>query len=95
MNFYLTIPNSIILISIIVYFIYEYFEGKQIKDEREEWIKLKTFEFVQKANTCTLLLLSIAYFFIPYINGMVIIMILIISSLYTEIAAKLYYKKKY
>ncbi|MBF0206624.1 MAG: hypothetical protein HQK53_07020 [Oligoflexia bacterium] len=95
MKLYLTIPNSIILISIIVYFIYDYFEGKQIKDEREEWIKLKTFEFVQKANTFTLLLLSIAYFFIPYINGIIIIMILIISSLYTEIAAKLFYKRKY
>ncbi|MBL6988594.1 MAG: hypothetical protein ISR65_02405 [Bacteriovoracaceae bacterium] len=95
MRFYLTTPNVIILLSIVVYFIYDYFDGKQIKDEREELIKLKTFEFVQKANTFALLLLSIAYFFTVYIDGMLIIVVLIVSSLYTEIFAKLYYRKKY
>ncbi len=95
MTFYFNWPNIVIFLSVIIYFIYDHFEGKQVKDEREEFIKLKTFEFVQKANTFTLLLLSAAYFFTPYINGLLVIFILILSSLYTEIAAKFYYRKKF
>lgn len=88
-------PNIIIFLSVIVYFIYDHFDNKQIKDEREEFIRLKTFEFVQKANTLSLLLLSAVYLFIPFINGMIVIFVLILSSLYTEIAAKIYYRRKY
>jgi len=93
MTFYFTWQNCFIFFSVVIYFFFDYFEGKQIKDEREELIKLKSFEFVQKANTLTLLLLSMAYFFTSYINGLVIIFILILSSLYTEIAAKIYFRK--
>lgn len=95
MTFYFNWPNIVIFLSVIIYFIYDHFEAKLIKDEREELIKFKTFELVQKVNTFTLLLLSLAYFFMPYINGLFIIFILILSSLYSEIAAKFYYRKKF
>lgn len=87
--------NFILFLSIIVYFIYDHFESKQVKDEREEFIKLKTYEFVQKVNTVTLLGLSTAYFFTSFISGLLIIFLLILSSLYMEILAKIYYRKKY
>ncbi len=94
MTLYFSWTNIIIFLSVIIYFLYDHFEGKHVKDEREEFIKLKTFEFVQRANTFSLLILSVAYFFTAYINGLLVIFILILSSLYTEIAAKFYYRKK-
>lgn len=95
MTFYFSWPNLVIFLSIIFYLIYDHFDSKQVKDEREELIRLKTYEFVQKVTMFTLLLLSAAYFFTQYINGALIIFILILASLYTEIVAKFYFRKKY
>lgn len=95
MQFYFTWPNIIIFLSVIVYFIYDHFDSKQIKDEREEFIRLKTFEFVQKTTTISLLILSAAYLFTPSIDGLFVIFILILSALYSEIAAKIFYRRKY
>jgi len=95
MTMYFTWPNIILIFSLIMYFVFDYFEKKRVKDEREELIRLKTYEFVQKANILALLLLSVAYFFTLSISGVFIIFVLILSSLYTEIAARFYYRKKY
>ena len=95
MTIYFTWPNIVIFLSVIVYFIFDHFEEKRVRDEREELIRLKTYEFVQKVNTFAFLLLSVAYFFIPDIEGILIIIILILSSLYTEIAAKIYYRQRF
>lgn len=95
MTIYFTWPNIILLLSVLVYFAYDHFEEKRLQDEREELIRLKTYAFVQKANTFALLLLSLAYFFTHDINGTLIIFILILSSLYTEMAAKIYFRKRY
>ncbi len=94
MDFYFSWQNVFIFLSVVIYFIYDYFDGKQIKDEREELIKLKTYSFVQKVNMAVLFLLSLAYFFIPFISGVIIIIALILSALYSEIIAKFYYRRK-
>lgn len=93
MDFYFSWQNLFVLLSIVIYFIYDYFDGKQVKDEREELIKLKTFALVQKVNMTALFLLSLVYFFVPFISGVIIIVVLILSSLYSEILAKIYYRK--
>lgn len=95
MTFHFDWSNIVIFLSVIIYFVYDYKDGKQIKDEREELIRLKTFEFVQRANTFALLLLSAAYFFTTYIHGLLIIFVLILSSMYTEIFSKIYFRRKY
>lgn len=95
MTIYFTWPNIIILLSVLLYFVYNHVEEKLIKDEREELIRLKTYAFAQKANTFALTMLSGAYFFLHEINGILILFILILSSLYTEMAAKFYFRRKY
>ena len=95
MAFHLNSYNVIILLSVAIYFIYDYIEGKRVKDEREELIQLKTFELVQKVNTFTLLLLAISFFFISPLNSFFVIFVLVLSSLYSEIIARAYYRKKF
>ena len=95
MSFHFSLPNVVILVSVIIYFIFDHFDKVEVNDEREELIRLKTFQVVQKVNTGTLLVLALSYFFFSYIPGLLIIFILILSSLYTEIGAKLYFRKKY
>lgn len=92
---YFSISNVIIFLSIAVYLVYDHYDAKRVSDEREEFLKLKTFDVVQKVNTFTLLFLAILYFFIPNISGPIVISVLIVSSLYTEIFAKLYFRKKF
>lgn len=95
MKIYFVLPNILILVSILIYFIFDYFDGRQVKDERYEFIRLKSFEFVQKTTLFALLALAITYLFIPFISGKLVIMILILASLYGEIGAKLYLRRKY
>jgi len=93
MSFHITWPNMVIFLSVVIYLIYDFFERKNILDEREELIKLKSFEFIQKVNTFTLFIFSLGYFFLKNIDGLLIISVLILSTLYTEIFSKLYYRR--
>jgi hypothetical protein len=84
-----------LLFTIIIYFIFEYFDERQIKDEREELIRLKTFELVHKVTTSTLCLLAILYFFVPWMPALYPLLAIVFSFLYTEIIGKLYFRKKF
>ncbi len=85
----------LLIITVIIYFIYDYFEGKQIKDEREELIRLKTYELVHKATTTTLCALAVLYFFFPGMPALYPVLAVVFSFLYTEIVGKIYFRKKY
>ncbi len=61
-----------LLITVGIYFIFEHFDEKQIKDEREELIRLKTFELVHKMTVATLCLITGAYLFFPEMTAAVI-----------------------
>ncbi len=87
--------RSLLLFTLVVYFIYDYFETKQIKDEREELIRLKTFELVHKTTTSTLCVMAVLYFFFPWIPALYPILAVILSFLYTEILGKIYFRRKY
>lgn len=84
-----------IFISVVIYFIFDYIDQKKIKDEREEFLKLKTFELIQKVTLFSVSLLSIAYVLYPEMPAYVPIIIIIICGMYTEIIGKTYLRKKY
>lgn len=90
-----TIYNVLILASIIIYFIFDFLEKRKIHDEREELIKLKTFELVQKTVTFSILGLSIVNFLYNELTAAIVIVVIILASLYTEIIGKLYFRKRY
>ena len=84
-----------IFLSVIIYFIYDYFDQKKIKDEREEFLKLKTFELIQKVTLFSVSILALAYFLYPAMPAFVPIIIIIICGMYTEIIGKAYLRRKY
>ncbi len=84
-----------ILISIAIYFIYYYLDEKKIKDEPEEFLKLKTFELVQKMTLFTVTFVSVIYFFYPSLPAFVPIILIVICSMYAEIIGKAYLRSKF
>lgn len=87
-------PFSLFLMaSVLGYFLYDYFEKKRVLDEREELIRLKTFCFVQRSSTFTLLILCSAYLYLKDLPGILVLLVMVLSSIYTEVAAKFYYRK--
>lgn len=84
-----------IIISVIVYFIFDYIDQKKIRDEREDFLKLKTFELVQKVTLFSVSLLSVAYVLYPAMPAYVPIIIIVVCGMYTEIIGKTYLRRKY
>ena len=82
-------------VSVVIYFSFDHFDGKRIKDEREEFIKLKTFELIQKVALAALTLLSALLMFYPAMPGYVAIIIFVFSFMYAEIVGKIYFRRKY
>lgn len=91
----LTYLRWILLITVVIYFIFDYFDEQLLKDEREEFIRLKTFELVHKVTTFALCAIAIAYTFFPWLNALYPILILILAYFYTELAGKIYYRRKF
>jgi hypothetical protein len=84
-----------IFASVVIYFIYDFLDRKKVKDEREEFLKLKTYELVQKVTLFTVSLLSVAYFLFPEMPAFVPIVLIVICSLYAEIFGKAYFRSKH
>ncbi|MCC2678361.1 MAG: hypothetical protein K0R29_937 [Pseudobdellovibrio sp.] len=84
-----------IFASVVIYFIYDYIDKKRIKDEREEFLVLKAFEWMQKISLFCMTLLSVIYLFYPDMPAYVPLIVLVITTMYTEIFAKLYLRRKY
>ena len=78
-----------------IYFIFEYFDEKQTNDEREELIRLKTFELVHKVTVTALCLVAGSYVFFPEMNALYPLLALMFSFFYTEIFGKLYFRRKF
>lgn len=83
-----------ILFSIAIYFIYGYLDEKKIKDQREEFLKLKTFELIQKMTLFTVTFVSIIFFY-PTLPAFVPIILIVICSMYAEIIGKAYLRRKF
>jgi len=94
MIFNLTWMNGFLLASMVIYFVFDFIDKRNIKDEREELIRLKSFEVVQKITILSLLVLSFACLFFPLLDGRLVILIIIMANLYSEIIAKIYLRNK-
>lgn len=82
------------LLSLAIYFLVDFLDGRRVKDEREELIQLKAFEFAHKASMGTLTILACLYIRYPWFDAQIVILALITSALYGEIAAKAFYRWK-
>lgn len=76
------------------YFVFDYFDAKRIKDEREELIRLKTFELVGKTTTATVTVLALVYAFYPRMDAFIPLLSLIAASMYSEILGKIFYRRR-
>jgi hypothetical protein len=56
---------------------------------------LKAFEWMQKISLFCMTLLSVIYLFYPDMPAYVPLIVLVITTMYTEIFAKLYLRRKY
>ncbi len=83
-----------LLITVAVYFVFEHFDEKQIKDEREELIRLKTYELVHKVTTMALCLIALTYCVFPWMNALYPVLALIFAFFYTEVLGKIYFRRK-
>ena len=86
--------RSIAFVSVVFYLIFDYLDGKRVKDEREELIQLKSLKFAHQATIITLAPLSLCYWLFPWVSSIYIIFAVILAALYTEIWGKLYYRSK-
>lgn len=83
------------LFSVVLYFIFDYLDGKVVKDEREELIRLKTYELMQKLTMWSLTFIAITFTIVPEMPAVLPVMVLIFASMYGEIGGKLYFRRKY
>ncbi len=96
MEFIFSLPKCYILISVAIYAVILYFfDCRQLSDERRELIRLKALRFSQKFTTYALLLIAIINFFVVSINSELLLGILILTALYSELVAKIYFDKIY
>jgi hypothetical protein len=89
------IPKCAILISVIIYLVFHVLQCRRIQDEREDFIKHKTFKFSQRLTTLCLLSLSVINFYVTQMDSNTIISTLVFSALYSEILASFYFRSKY
>ena len=91
----LLLIRSLAFVSVIIYVVFDYLDGRNVKDEREELIQLKSLELAHKATLATLALSALIYIFFPWMNALYIILALILAALYTEILGKIYYRRRF
>jgi hypothetical protein len=84
--------RGIALLTLAIYFLFDYLDGRRVRDEREELIRLKALEFAHKANMGVLTVLAFLYASHSRVNAQLVILSLIASALYGEIAAKVFYR---
>lgn len=94
MNFIFSLPKCFILLSLVPYAIFHIVNCKK-KDERDEFIAMKTFKIVQKLTLVGLFILSSINFFYKSLNANFLLSSIIGLGLYSEIIFTIYFQKKY
>jgi hypothetical protein len=92
MNYYLI--QSVLILSIVAYFVFEIFEERRTQDEREELIRLKTYQFVQKTSFWTLISMSALYIYDREIPGIIFLVGMLLATLYSEIFGRVFWRNK-
>ena len=86
--------RTLAFISVMIYFAFDYWDSRHVKDEREELIRLKSLELAHKATLGILSLVTFVFLFYPWLSALYIILPIILAALYTEMAGKIYYRNK-
>lgn len=85
--------QTALILSLALYFIFDAFEDRRVRDEREDMIRLKTYRFVQRVSTWSLVALSLLYIYDRDIPGIVFLLVMVLASLYAEIAGRVYWRR--
>lgn len=86
--------QSLLILSLIVYFIFNAFEDRRVQDEREEIIRLKTHKFVQQVSSWTLSALTVLYIYDRDQPAILFLAGMILASLYSEIVGRYFWRSK-
>ena len=84
--------RPLLLVSVVIYFIFDFLEGRRLRDEREELIRLKSLELSHKASMATVTALAFLYFCKPEMSALTPIVAFVIAALYFEMLGKVYYR---
>lgn len=84
----------ILILSLGIYLVFYAWDRRQLKDEREKWIELKTSELQSKATLLALILLALFYWWHPEMPAWICLLALNVANLYTEILGKIYWRWK-
>lgn len=84
----------IVVLSIVIYLGFAFWDRKQVKDEREKLIELKTTELQSKITLYALMALAILYWANPEMPAWICLLVINFASLYTEIIGKIYWRAK-
>jgi hypothetical protein len=84
----------IVILSIVVYLAFAFWDRKQVKDEREKLIELKTSELQSKITLYALMALAVLYWANPEMPTWLCLLVINVANLYTEIIGKIYLRTK-
>jgi hypothetical protein len=86
---------SLILLSLIAYFVFDFLERRRPQDERENLISLKTSDFTHKLNMICIFAMSFLYWRDSSLPAVYPIFGFVLTSLYGEMMGKIYFRRKY
>lgn len=87
--------RGLAMVSVILYFVFGFWDSKRIQDEREELIRLKSFELMHKLTLISVTLAAVVILWNPDIAATYPVMLVVLASMYGEIFGKLFYRRKY
>ena len=86
--------RSAVALSLLVYFLFDQFERRRLRDEREILIHLKSLELVQKVTLVAISGLAAIYLVWPGMNALIPILSVVLASMYTEIVGKIWFRNR-
>lgn len=84
----------IVVLSIVIYLAFAFWDRKQVKDEREKLIELKTSELQSKITLYALVFLAALYWTNPEMPAWICLLVINFANLYTEVFGKIYLRHK-
>lgn len=84
----------IVILSIAIYLAFSFWDRKQIKDERQQLIELKTSELQSRITLYALIGLALYYWLNPEMPAWICLLVINFAHLYTEIFGKLYLRTR-
>ena len=87
--------NILVALSILIYLGFNFWDRKQIKDERAQLIELKASELQSKVTLIALMGLAADYYVNPAMPAWICLLVINIANLYSEIAGKLFWRSRF